>query len=793
MDEISLSDDPPAHLPPPVWPPVAYPAGDQFGRATVTPAVPVVAGEWGTWTVEYVAGQYGIDDGGALRIAFHTISDWGTPQFVDPAAPDYCAVSCTTPSPCRLVTHFDGDLGVRPWKRTIVLRVRDAAVRPGDRIRVTLGDRSGGSPGARSQTFCGAMRFQVLLDAYGTGIFVPAGPPATLHLVPGPAHHLRVHAPSDVAAGAPFSLTVAARDRWGNVLWHRREPARLDQPGVQRLPVHDPETGLQALSNPVRCHAAGQAPAYQVFWGDLHAQTEETIGSGTLDEYFTFARQCAAIDFVGHQGNDFQITRDVWRQIMAKTQAYDAASEFITFAGYEWSGNTPGGGDHNVHFKGGAGQRFDLHRSSHWQVFDRSDEGEDRFPVPELYEAFRGRDDVILIPHVGGRYANLREFFDESLMPLIEIASCWGVFEWFADDAIRRGVVLGFSAGSDDHTARPGMSAAPRDHFATGGGLTAALAPVRSREAIWEALKARRTYATTGARMLLDVTLRPVTDPASHSAPEPSSHRSSESSSDPASELSLHMETYPMGSHLTASGPVEITAQVHGTAPLWRVEVLRWPEVIYRHPLPLPALPAGRHRLRIGWTGARIRARNRMTRWDGTLTVVGASSSTGSTSAAGGRILGATGWGFDHAENDIVAQDESSVRWHSETAGDWDGIVLDLEGPDRCVLEFASGPATFRFTPRDVAAGPLEIDAGGTGQRVIVETDPGPEQPLTVSISVRDGALAGAVAAVAPAGTFTGGSTDNSRSGRRYYVVRVTQQDGQVAWSSPIIVDPPPA
>ena len=37
-------------------------------------------------------------------------------------------------------------------------------------------------------------------------------------------------------------------------------------------------------------------------------------------------------------------------------------------------GNTPGGGDHNVHFKGGPGQSYDLHRSGHWQIPDTSDE-----------------------------------------------------------------------------------------------------------------------------------------------------------------------------------------------------------------------------------------------------------------------------------------------------------------------------------------------------------------------------------------------------------------------------------
>ncbi len=592
-------------LPSPVWPPTPPPKDGRLGTATISPVDPVIAGEFGTWTLTYTAGKFGIDDAGALRLVFHTTSDLGAPQFDDPSAPDYCRITCSSAAPTRIDARYDGELGVRPWKRTIHMRIRDQAVRPGDTIAVTIGDRSGGSPGARGQTYAGPMRFQFLVDAYGTGIFLPATDPLEVAVVAGKPDHLRVHAPSDAIAGEPFSVTVAVRDHWGNVVRHWRERRQLDAAGVQTVWAEDRESGLRGESNPIRVRAAapgaeaarlhqqsplkGAGPAprhqgalasfaersqgihatadageqtYRILWGDFHAQSEETIGSGTLDQYFSHARDCAAVDFVGHQGNDFQVTDAVWRAIMAKTQEYDAAHRFITFAGYEWSGNTPGGGDHNVHFRGGPGQRYDLHRSGHWQIFDRSDEATDRFPVTDLYQAFRGRDDVILIPHVGGRYANLTEYFDESLMPLVEIASCWGVFEWFVDDAFRRGVVFGFSAGSDDHTARPGMSHAPRGHFAMGGGLTAVLARERSREAIWEAVKARRTYATTGARILLDVT------------------------------ATVDGKRSPVGSVIhSADGNVELDVRVHGTAPLWQVEVVRWPEVVYSHPFLAAQLP----------------------------------------------------------------------------------------------------------------------------------------------------------------------------------------------------------
>jgi hypothetical protein len=62
-------------------------------------------------------------------------------------------------------------------------------------------------------------------------------------------------------------------------------------------------------------------------------------------------------------------------------------------------------------------------------------------------------------------------------------------------DALRLGLELSTVAASDDHRAHPGLP-----HW----GITAVFAPERTRDAIFQALYDRRTYATTGQKILLD-------------------------------------------------------------------------------------------------------------------------------------------------------------------------------------------------------------------------------------------------------------------------------------------------
>ena len=57
---------------------------EYMGTISLSPDKDVIAGEFSTWTITFTAGEYGIDDGGTMVVAWKSVSDWDSPQFDEP-------------------------------------------------------------------------------------------------------------------------------------------------------------------------------------------------------------------------------------------------------------------------------------------------------------------------------------------------------------------------------------------------------------------------------------------------------------------------------------------------------------------------------------------------------------------------------------------------------------------------------------------------------------------------------------------------------------------------------------
>src|SRR6185369_10140628 len=449
--------------------------------------------------------------------------------------------------------------------------------------------------------------------------------------VPGPAASWKAILPSLAVAGEPFRLALVAEDIWGNptdkadaaLALEPSRPVRglpsgvtikpgegprvfdnlvADVPGDLELKVMAGDKEV-ARANPMRVVASAPVRRY---WADLHGQSGETIGMGSAEAYFRYARDSAFVDMVGHQGNDFQITDAFWKELNELTAKFDQPGRFVCLPGYEWSGNTGMGGDRNIFYRH---EGRPIRRSSHILV-----EGETStnaiYTADDLFKALEP-EDCRVIAHVGGRYADLKYAHDGRVERTVEVHSSWGTFEWLLHDAFKQGFRVGIVCHSDDHKGRPGATRPGASTFGAVGGLTCYFMPELTRDALFDALRRRRHYGTTGNRLFLDMH-GAFAEPVTTFAEDPHLVRGKE----------LSVRQAHMGDIIRPGNvPMRLAVEVIGTAPIDRIEVLHGTRVA-QTVRPFAAADLGR-RVRVSWQGAEYRGRGRETMWQGKLTLTG--------------------------------------------------------------------------------------------------------------------------------------------------------------------------
>ncbi|MBT4867059.1 MAG: DUF3604 domain-containing protein [Planctomycetaceae bacterium] len=710
---------------------VRIPSDDRssdLGSVTCSLIGSVEAGSYQSCALTYTAGFSGIDDTGSLKFVMRYATDAGVPQFHASGAPNY--TTAVASNGAHLQVRYDVKDNQRPWGKTIHVKVLQGYLRAGDTITLTLGDRVEGSPGWRMQTFLEeTLEIRVLLDRYATYVYERLPESPTFRIVAGQPTRLVAVAPTLSEPGSDIVVRTRLEDVWGNPA---AEPKTLihsgfGDPGAYTISVTDEQTELQTETNPI---LVGVNDGYGRYWADLHGQSEETIGTNSIDDYFRFGRDNAFLDACAHQGNDFQITDAFWDKIQQTTGEFNQPGKFVTFPGWEWSGNTGLGGDRNVLFREEGGI---ISRSSRALVAADEAANPCSETVEELFDRLEncGRE-VMMFAHVGGRFADL-ERHREGLETAVEVHSAWGTFEWMLEDAFRRGYRMAIVANSDGHKGRPGASHPGASTFGSYGGLTCILAEKLDRESVWQAYRSRRVYATTGARIHLDVTAQ---QPQNGSAAE---------------------FDIPMGAVIEVADdavPV-LRVQVEGTAAIERVEI-RNAMTVLKTVRPYTTADLA-NRLKIQWQGATVRGRGRQVVWDGGLRIVGNS------------IANFQPINFLNHEKQCNQLTSSRIGWQSLTTGGLAGVILELEHAEAGQLIVETKQTNFTATIAGLGIRGRSFDLGGVGKQISAFRLP----------------PAGGTRSVA----FDYEPTESDlQIGDNPLYVHVVQEDGHRAWSSPIYV-----
>ncbi len=747
----------------------AIPA-EQLGTATISPSGGFEAGSYASFTLTYTAGIFGIDDSGSLRVCFRFASDQSNPQFDDPKGVNYTTVEASNGAVLQL--RWDPKANVRPWDRTLWIKVVKGYLTEGETITIRFGVTDHGGPGMRLQTFCeDTFEFRVLADPIATYNFQPLPKQPMISIVPGRPERYVAVLPTRRRMGQEFALKTKGEDKWGNPsnlcddtltiesdgeidglpesVTFRPDDLKLEikgltisSPGRVTVRLKNADGHVVAETNPLVI----EDTALIHYWGDMHGQSEETIGTGSADQYFTFARELAFVDACAHQGNDFQITDTFWSELNRLTAKHDRPGEYVALPGYEWSGNTSLGGDRNVYFP--TDDRT-IRRSSHALIEGGDTDGTDALTCAALFDALAKNEewDVVMYAHCGGRYADISVAHDGRFEKSVEVHSSWGSFEWILHDAFKLGYRVGVVANSDGHKGRPGASYPGAGKFGAIGGLTCFLMDRLDRETLLDCQRKRRHYGTTGGpngRMVIDVTGR-FSEAGSLYHDDPALF-------DNASAVSATKAL--MGDIVRLpSGEMGLDVSVETTAPIERIDIFNGVDLIET------VRPYGEdelgERVRVLWEGAEYRGRFRQVVWDGTAEI------TGDT------VLNAAPLNFLNRDK-TLSRDGGRLSWRALTTGNFGGFDIVLKDGRSGTLKLDTPLVKVAQPISEIGLEDIVFDASGELPRFVKifrlpNENSHRSLAFTRKISLKD-------------------------AGDNPIYIRLIQEDGTRAWTSPIYV-----
>lgn len=316
---------------------------------------------------------------------------------------------------------------------------------------------------------------------------------------------------------------------------------RVDGDGPARIEARSDRHGFHARSPAV---VPDRRDGWHTLFGALHFHTRFSgDGDGDVSDAYAYARDDLNLDFAGVTDH---YPRGDWEATLDANESFDDPGTFVTMPAWEW--NTDRG---------------------HLNLYLRSpavDAGPGHYDPDGYPYEVSWPDSVVLSPHHtnvrsakaddGSRYWTEYDWsVRNDRIRLVEVVQTRGSFEadepdddWgiltggagaSVRDALAMGHRVGIVGGTDNHSATP-----TRDHQRPGryAGLTGVLASAHSRESIWDALDARRTFATSGVPIVCHVRVNGA----------------------------LMGRERPLD---TADG-VTVSASLYGTAPIERVEVI---------------------------------------------------------------------------------------------------------------------------------------------------------------------------------------------------------------------------
>jgi len=730
-----------------------------LGSITITPG-PFIAASHAQITQQITIGSRAITPGSGFLIGRHFMSDFGEWQITEPGGDNYLTIASSNPA-----VNFVADRvpfpgmhgGFRGTTQRIAFRIASGSLVTGDVVTITYGDQSQGSKGLLMPSIANdKMQLPIYISFEQRGAFIGL-PLQTVVISGGSLQGVAAFAPSVVAVDEAFSISVRGEDSRANratgkmpgwkVLANKTplteiaaggdaitvvDNLRLMTPGVWHVRVESLDGSIKGHGNPILVEAS---PTRRIYWGDTHGHSGFAEGMGSAEGFMRYARDDARLDYATHSEHDIFMDDGEWEVLRQLVSKYTQEQKFIAFLGYEWTVDNRFGGHHNILFRTPVDrQRFDGRR----------------FPtLPSLHAAIRASTpvrDILSIPHAHN--AGDWRLADPEITRLVEIMSMHGNFEWFGRMYLEQGHQVGFMAASDNHMSQPGYGAPIGGSLSQRGGLGAVFATDKTTDAIFDALRGLRTYATTGDRIILD----------------------------------FEVNGSPMGTRVPMDKNRKLKGRVIGTAPLESVSILKNDQLLWSQSYAATDFRRGEPtQLAISFNSSSEPINQRDSPrgyrpWVGTLDVQGATvveghvATNASTSLSSIKPAADGEWTFRTASRGAAST--LIVTLDAVKAGAI--LTLNIEGGQ----EFGGAPPIYR-QHQSLEPATLQVRLTDLKSGAVVARIPAPD--YQDEISVRRLANRGTLEAnfeVEDTGLLEGD----------YYYVRVIQSNDAMAWSSPVWV-----
>jgi hypothetical protein len=250
------------------------------------------------------------------------------------------------------------------------------------------------------------------------------------------------------------------------------------------------------------------APELKAFVGEMHGHTVLSDGRVDIDTYFKNIRDNAKLDFAAltdhdHGGVGTPTLWDggkdsKWEIIKSKVKEYYNEGKFTTILGYERD-SYPFFNNLVLYFSSDDAEMVLDERAGEF--------------TEKRFRQVLSDPNIIVVPHDTYEFSSGGDFIkldNDLIPPFMEIISRGDSAEYmgnpafvapscceggFYQDALKKGAKIGCIGGSDDHSGLNGIVVEKYGYPSMFPGVTGVWAKENTREAIFDALKSKRTYA----------------------------------------------------------------------------------------------------------------------------------------------------------------------------------------------------------------------------------------------------------------------------------------------------------